>query len=387
MIVLPRFTLVINGTSLTAGRLSGDYVPELRQELRSYPECRGPLDVFCMGHGGWTSVDLLNDAPNVAALNPNHIFTEFGGINDCPDFGSGPAVSLATHNANNQAMVNLYRGRNPAVDITVMTMSSVSTSQTDRASLADYYAAEIATAQSMGCRVLDNYNGVSGGPAGGWPKPLLDGWTNRTAPFAITPSAGYSDLGSSAVWNAGDEVNSTISSDGLTLSATGGAFGGARCTNAISGKVHFEFTLDGNRANPTPGLGIANAAFNLATEDIGHDPNSLGWDSGSINYNGVQLVAQPAFTNTSGAIVAVEVDTSAKTIVFKQGSTTYGPFDISGISGPIYPVGQTAYSVTLKANFNQSPDGLHPLKPYVDTYLKPNVAAAVRARMAEFWAN
>jgi hypothetical protein len=85
-----------------------------------------------MGHGGWTSADILAGAPTLTSLKPTHILFEGGAINDCVDSGGGPAISRAQHILNIQAMVALWRANIPGVDLTIQTMSSVSARQTFR---------------------------------------------------------------------------------------------------------------------------------------------------------------------------------------------------------------------------------------------------------------
>lgn len=169
MQVLKPFVLACYDTSLGAGRLSADWVPTLNAAIRTYPEAKGPVRILNMGHGGWTSNDLLAGTQDVINLQPSHILTELGAINDCFDGGSGPAVSLATKNANNTSMINGWKSAIPGVDITVMTMSSVSAIQTGRSQLATYYAAELTLATSLSVRGQDNY--------ANWPKPLAQNLT------------------------------------------------------------------------------------------------------------------------------------------------------------------------------------------------------------------
>lgn len=188
--VLKPLVLVCTGTSLTAGRLSADWVARLNAAARAFPEAKGPVIIYNMGHGGWTSTDLLADAPNVVALKPTHILAEGGAINDCFDIGAGPAVSRATHNANNAAMINLWKSAIPGVDITLQTMSSVSPNQTGRTLLATYYADEMATAAALGVRADNNY--------ANWPKPLPQALTY------VEPATGLGD-GLHPIWTGAVE--------------------------------------------------------------------------------------------------------------------------------------------------------------------------------------
>lgn len=378
MIVRKPFILACYDTSLGAGYLSGDWVPTLNREIRAFPEAVGPVEVHCLGHGGWTSSDLLAGAGQLVALQPTHILTEGGAINDCVDFGSGPAVSRATHIANNQTMINLWRAGIAGVDITVQTMNSVSDNQTARTTLGAYYADEIATAQALGVRVQDNY--------AGWPKPLASALTHRGIPFVLRPPTGFSDQGTAAaLWSTTDkEAGVTVSADGLTATGNGGSIRG---TTPITGKVHFEIAIVAPSGG-YPAVGIANSAFPLASGAyIGQDTNSIGWNPNDHIAYANNTIAQPGFANAEGTVIGMDVDTVAKTITFRQGALSSAALDISGISGAIYPAMTTSFNSGGIGNFSQSPDGLHPLwSGAVDTYLYPNVKAWVRARMAEFWA-
>jgi hypothetical protein len=191
--VLAPFVLAITGTSLTTGYLAADWVPKLQNELRGCPEAKGPVHIYNLGHGGWTSVDILANAPLLAALNPSHILFESGSINSSVDTGSGPAVTRAANITNIQAMVALWKAANPAVDLTIQSMSSISAVDTIRPNLADYYADDIATGTTLGIRTLDHYNGVPGGVAGGWPKPLAQNLTH------VDPTTGLGD-GLHPIW-------------------------------------------------------------------------------------------------------------------------------------------------------------------------------------------
>lgn len=386
MIVRPTFALACYGTSLTAGRLSSDWVPILRNEIATFPEAKGPIAIYCTGHGGWTSVDLLNGAPVVAALRPTHILTEGGAINDCPDFGSGPAVSRATHNANNQAMINLWRASNPAVDITMMTMSSVSAIQTARTNLAAYYADELATAQSMGLRALDNYNGTSTVP-GGWPKPLNELLTYPTAAFTLPLTPGYNGMIAAVTWNPNDSVGMTFSADKLTVTGTQSQVNGVRAIAPLSGKVHFEATIHDFNTSPYPALGVATPSASL-TAILGGPGSIAVRADGSVSMNN-NLVGSfpPAQTAiASGATVGVEIDTVAKKLHFLAGSQQSADFDVSPLGSPLFPVTTMANNGVETAQFSLQDDGLHPVwTGAVDTYLYPNIKAFVRARMAEFW--
>lgn len=175
------FVLATFGTSLTTGRLSTFWPERLREVLNAVPEAVGPIIIQNMGRGSQNSDWGVANAPLIADLNPTHILTEGFAINDA---ASGIGVSQAQHLLNMQAMHDIWKARNPAVDITWQTMNGVSTSGAAlRPDLAAYYADEVTKAQAMGDRILDHYAGGAGYPvppgfAGGWVKPLPDYLTN-----------------------------------------------------------------------------------------------------------------------------------------------------------------------------------------------------------------
>lgn len=170
MAILPAMGVAITGTSLVSGRLSADVVPTLAREAPTFPECVGPIAIFNLGHGGWTSTDILASLPTIIALQPGFVFIDTGSINDCFDSGGGPQVSLVTHDANLTSIITGLQTGIPGVDLTVMTMSPVSTSiAAGRPLLATYYAHDLSVAAGLGIRTMDNY--------AGWVNPLPDALT------------------------------------------------------------------------------------------------------------------------------------------------------------------------------------------------------------------
>lgn len=168
--VLPAFGVAITGTSLVTGRLSADVVPRLSQEAPTLPECLGPVAIFNEGRGGWTSANILANIPVIVGLQPAAVFIDTGSINDCFDSGSGPQVSLVDHDANLTSIINDLQAGIPGVDLTVMTMSPVSTSiAAGRPQLATYYAHDLSVAAGLSIRTMDNY--------AGWVNPLPDALT------------------------------------------------------------------------------------------------------------------------------------------------------------------------------------------------------------------
>jgi hypothetical protein len=166
--VLPTLSIALTGSSLTTGRLAAPkqgFRAQLLHDMADQPEAKGQIVIYDEGHGGWTSLDILNNAPRISGLKPTIILAEGGAINDCFDSGGGPAISRAQHNINNTAMINEWKTNTPNSLIFIQTMSSVdATVATARVQLPNYYADEIATATSNGVGYLDHY------PA--WPAPL-----------------------------------------------------------------------------------------------------------------------------------------------------------------------------------------------------------------------
>jgi hypothetical protein len=176
------FVLATYGTSLTTGRLSTFWSERLREQLNAVPEAVGRVCVQNMGKGSQNSDWGLANAGFIADLNPSHILTEGFAINDSAVTGGIPQVSRAQHLTNMQGMHDLWKARNPEVQIIWQTMNGVSTAGAGlRPDLADYYADEIAKAAAMGDFSLDNFSGppIPPGQPGGWIKPLPAFLTNE----------------------------------------------------------------------------------------------------------------------------------------------------------------------------------------------------------------
>lgn len=173
------FILAVLGSSLSAGRLSGNlWWQRLMENARAVPEAVGPVVLQNFGKGSQTSVYGVATAPDIAAFNPTHILSEGFAIND-----SAFGISRPDHTANMLTMHNIWKAKNPAVDITWQTMNGVSTAGMPlRPALPDYYADEVVNAAAMGDRMLDNYAGAQSPPGvvGGWPKPLPDYLTDNS---------------------------------------------------------------------------------------------------------------------------------------------------------------------------------------------------------------
>lgn len=170
-VVRKPFVLALLGTSLTTGRLAADWVPRLTRELPLQPEAVGPIRVYNLGKGSQNSAWGLSQVPLLTALQPTHILFEGFSINDCIDFGGGPAISRAVHIQNIKDMIDAWTAGIPGVDLTLQTMSTISAAITgSRPNYPDFVADEIATAALKGVRCLNNY--------AGWPSPLPDALTN-----------------------------------------------------------------------------------------------------------------------------------------------------------------------------------------------------------------
>jgi hypothetical protein len=156
--VLRPFVPLFLGSSLTTGRLAADWVPRLQAELLDQPEAIGPYHIINAGKGSQNSAWGVTQIDLVCAYKPTHILMEGFAINDCIDFGGGPAISQAGHIANINTMVAAFQAQIPGVDITIQTMNPVSTAGAGiRPNLAAYYADEIIRAAALGVHSLDNY--------------------------------------------------------------------------------------------------------------------------------------------------------------------------------------------------------------------------------------
>lgn len=171
-LVRKKFVLGLYGTSLTQGRLNADWPTRLKQRLQQFPEARGPIVIFNEGKGSQNSDWGLANIAVVANQRPSHVLMEGFSINDAIDSGSGPAVSIANHDANVTAMVAALRAARADVDIIIQTMNDVGADgYALRPNLAGFYARDVALAATLGLRLINNFGGQAGGPVGGWPKP------------------------------------------------------------------------------------------------------------------------------------------------------------------------------------------------------------------------
>lgn len=170
------FILAVLGTSLSAGRLSGNlWWMRLTEAARAQPEAVGPIVMQNFGKGSQQSTYGVATAPDIALFNPTHVLTEGFAINDCAALPT--VISRPDHMANMQTIHDTLKAKNPAVDITWQTMNGVSSAGAAlRPALQDYYDDEVTKAAAMGDRMLNHYYGLPTPPApvGGWPKPLPD---------------------------------------------------------------------------------------------------------------------------------------------------------------------------------------------------------------------
>jgi hypothetical protein len=373
-------TVAFIGSSLTTGRLSADWVPRLLRKVSTFPEVKGPVFIYNLGHGGWTSLDILNAAPSVTRLQPSHVMTEGGAINDCFDSGSGPVISPATHIADIQAFVGQWLSGIPGVDVTLQVMSPVSYYQTGRGAVLSYYADELTTAAGLGIRVLNNLLS--------WPASPLDGnLTNGEVPYSLAVQAGFVPPPGNCIFDA---VSSSFVAGptGKLITRVGGAGSQAQIASLsapLTGKVHMEVTITSPSSAFLTPVGIANASYNPAG-NFGVDPNAVSLFGGSVRAGGTNIGSGPSIAN--GDVIGIEVDVPNHNIWFRKGGTLYGPFDYTGlVSGPFYPgLGLVDAGDFALGNFTSFGDGLHPISAgAVDTYLEPDIEAWFRARAAAFW--
>lgn len=159
-----EFFLMLNGTSLTAGRLCTPpfaWSTRLLIDMISAPECQGPVRIVNTGKGSQTSQYGMEMAEQYAPQKPTHILFEDFAINDCVPANLIP-LWLATSYFN--SMVQYYRVANPDVILMHQTMSSASAGDVNRTNLEAYYNNGTANAEAAGIPTLDHY--------ALWPKPL-----------------------------------------------------------------------------------------------------------------------------------------------------------------------------------------------------------------------
>lgn len=380
-VVRKPFTLALLGTSLTTGRLSADWAPRLNRELPAQPEGVGPIRVYNLGKGSQNSAWGLSQAPLLTGLKPTHILFEGFAINDCIDFGGGPAVTRAAHIQNIKDMIDAWQAGIPGVDLTLQTMSTIAAAITGtRPNYADYVADEIATAALKGIRCLNNY--------AGWPNPLDPMLTDGRVFFAQEVPAGYVGWSSVGAFDpAAKAAAITLSNGNLTLASSALHSGVRGTAGRAAGKYYFEVAVSGPQGTT---IGIATAASNFGY--IGNDAAGYGYyDTGAVITGGVSTGGYATFG--AGAVIGVAVDLTAAKIWWSRNGAWQNGDPAAGTGGraitpaTYYPAVSASAGGGATGRFDVTlGDGLHPVGPgAVDVYHYPNVLAWARARMAEHW--
>lgn len=385
-------TLMLGGTSLTAGRLCNPPLPwtyYLFEDMKASPECQGPVRIINTGAGSQTSNFGASQAILKAPLRPTHVLMEDFAINDC---AIGP-VTIPQATANFNSMVASYRAANPDVIIAHQTMSPASAGDASRTNLPAYYDNGLANAALNGLLSLDNYYGTLLVP-GGWPKPLDPAITVGAGFIPDTP-AGFTPI-SAGFWNPADKnVDITLTADNLIATRTadtGAPAAAVRANQGVSsGKSYFE-------ATPTFGgevsAGIGSAASSLAIR-VGEQASSWGAVSNGLVLNGGGLVVNIG-SYTSGTRICVALDLVNNRLWFRK---DLGIWNNSGAANPstnvggiVIPAG-TYFPMVSISNVGSSwagvfgnGDGLHPLWANgFQLYSYPNILAWARQAMADFW--
>ena len=181
---------------------------------------------------------------------------------------------------------------------------------------------------------------------------------------AVTSAITSTSLGSYVTLNPAYATSIGSYSDGnLTYTQTASGNQATFSTVALSGKMYWETTLNGN-SNNTPGLDVLSAP---GTTTVPGNTTGFGWETsaGAINLAGVRTGGFPtaapgdvigwAFDSTTGAIRiflnGAEVSFSPQTL--STGSTYYAAFGTSVASdcGATYNFGATAFSYTAPAGY------------------------------------
>jgi lysophospholipase L1-like esterase len=159
MLALKRcVTVLLNGTSLTNGRLATSWDKDLQKALEQAVD--RPVRVVNRGKGSQTSSSWgVPMSAGDAALQPDFFVTEGYGINNC-----AMGVSRSQAQADLTTIVSTFRTNSPRTRICVQTMSPASSGDSLRTNLSQYYADEMTLARTLGCDTLNNYVN--------WPNPL-----------------------------------------------------------------------------------------------------------------------------------------------------------------------------------------------------------------------
>lgn len=370
-----------DGSSLSRGRLCADIDAIMARELATYPEAIGPVSLVNIGQGGSTSADVLARAPRMAALRPKFIVCEPCAVNSCVDLGSGPAVPRPQHIQNMKDIVAIYRGGNPDVDITFMTMSTISAEIVGfRPHYDDYTADEIATAALLGVRLLNN--------KAGWPNPMPIAWTYGGGWPQL--DAGFADWDAGATWNPADKNAAVTLSGGNRVMTSNVTHRAVRATTGRSaGKFSFGMVCSGAVGWS---IGLGKATSSLATY-VGGDADSYSYYYAGDYRNAGSSSGSPAAYG-AGDRIDVDVDLGAHKVwfrkngVYQNGDALAGTGGLTIAAGTYYPMVSVGDGGVATANFTLTPgDGLHVARPLArDTYLKPNLKAYFRARLAEHFA-
>ena len=375
------FVLALLGSSLTSGRLSGDWVPQLTEDLQTYPEAKGPIRVYNLGKGSQNSAWGVTQVPLIVGLKPTHILFEGFGINDCVDTGGGPAISRAQHIINIQDMINGFKAGIPGVDLTIQTMNPVSAAGAAiRPTLSDYYADEIATGTVESIGTINNY--------ASWPAPLPNFLSYGAA-------IGYSAWG--GAWNPADKnANVTLSGSNLVASSTVANCAVRSATAKSSGKQYFDVTI-GSPTNAC--VGVMTAGSSIADGVwVGSNTGGIGYRADGNTYIGNSVANTKFETFTTGDVIGVCVDFTLLKVWFSKNGVWQNGDPVAGVGGftinaatnyfPAFSGGNGATAGAGTANFSTvyPGDGLHPLwAGGVNTYLYPTIISYARARMAALW--
>lgn len=146
------FGLLVGGTSLSTGRLSGFWPGKLQQALNGV--CGRRVRVFDAGKGSQTSDWGVTQIAYWAGFRADAAVLEFS-INDAAPalFASG----LTGHQTNMNSIIDGLRATNSSIDITLQTMSPLGPNgATARPNLAGFYQSDRDIATAKSCRLLDN---------------------------------------------------------------------------------------------------------------------------------------------------------------------------------------------------------------------------------------
>lgn len=391
MRIQKTMTLMLGGTSLTAGRLCNPPLPWTRylyEDMIAAQECQGPVRIINTGKGSQTSNFGASQAILMAPLRPSHVLMEDFGINDC---AIGP-VSIPQATINFNSMVASYRAARSDVVIVHQTMSPASAGDTFRTNLAAYYTNGLANAALNGLESLDNYNGTILVP-GGWPKPLDPAITVGAAPFAFPIPSGFAGWGLAVTWNPADKNANVILLNGdISATVVGATDCAQRATSGLSaGKLYFEVTLSVAAAGV---VGIMTAAGSIANGDfVGETAGGYGYATGGGLYAGSGSPFATVATYTVGDVIGVAVDFTnlkiwwSKNGVWQNGDPATNTSGRAISAGTYFPAASEASNSVMTGKFTNLGDGLHPL--WVPTAFKqysyPNILAWAKRAMADYW--